>query len=150
VSRTHSRGRNFPRSLALCRLSLVQWADTNNEERLFNLAAKTRQGHLCKHLPAPPRRTPLYAIARQTDASIGNPSDLEPTLIALPSEKRNQVMLVLESVESRATTRADQELADAARLVRNVARRVWKHQDLDKSMYPWSESSGQEAITFRR
>ena len=68
----------------------------------------------------------LYAMARQTDASLGNPSDLEATLIALPSENRSQVMLVLESVESRATTRADQELADAARLVRNVAGRVWQ------------------------
>jgi hypothetical protein len=92
----------------------------------------------------------LYAMARQTDASLGNPSDLEATLIALPSEKRNQVMLVLESVESRATTRADQELANAARLVRNIAGRVWKHQDLDKSVYPWSESLSQEAIAFRR
>jgi len=91
----------------------------------------------------------LYAMARQTDASIGNPSDLEATLIALPSEKRNQVMLVLESVESRATTRADQELANAARLMRNVAGRVWKHQDLDKAVNPWSESLGQEAIAFR-
>jgi hypothetical protein len=44
----------------------------------------------------------LYAMARQTDASLGNPSDLEATLIALPSENRSQVMLVLESVESRA------------------------------------------------
>jgi hypothetical protein len=68
----------------------------------------------------------LYAMARQTDASLGNPSDLETTLIALPPENRSQVMLVLESVESRATTRADQELADAARLVRNVAGRVWQ------------------------
>jgi hypothetical protein len=68
----------------------------------------------------------LYAMARQTDASLGNPSDLEATLIALPSENRSQVLLVLESVESRATTRADQELADAARLVRNVAGRVWQ------------------------
>jgi hypothetical protein len=68
----------------------------------------------------------LYTMARQTDASLGNPSDLETTLIALPSEKRSQVLLVLESVESRATTRADQELADAARLVRNVAGRVWQ------------------------
>jgi hypothetical protein len=68
----------------------------------------------------------LYAMARQTDASLGNPSDLETTLIALPSENRSQVLLVLESVESRATTRADQELADAARLVRNVAGRVWQ------------------------
>ncbi|MBM1172218.1 hypothetical protein [Microvirga arabica] len=73
----------------------------------------------------------LYAMARQTDASLGSPSDLEATLIALPSENRSQVMLVLESVESRATTRADQELADAARLVRNIAGRVWKHQGLD-------------------
>jgi hypothetical protein len=68
----------------------------------------------------------LYTMARQTDASLGNPSDLETTLIALPSEKRSQVLLVLESVESRATTRADQELADAARLVRNVAGQVWQ------------------------
>ena len=28
----------------------------------------------------------LYTMARQTDASLGNPSDLETTLIALPSE----------------------------------------------------------------
>jgi hypothetical protein len=49
----------------------------------------------------------LYTMARQTDASLGNPSDLETTLIALPSEKRSQVLLVLESVESRATIRAD-------------------------------------------
>ena len=75
----------------------------------------------------------LYAMARQTDASLGNPSDLEATLIALPSENRSQVMLVLESVESRATSRADQELADAARLVRNVAGRVWQRHQPDKA-----------------
>jgi hypothetical protein len=75
----------------------------------------------------------LYAMARQTDASLGNPSDLEATLIALPSENRSQVMLVLESVESRATSRADQELADAARLVRNVAGRVWQPHRPDKA-----------------
>jgi hypothetical protein len=91
----------------------------------------------------------LYAMARQTDTSLGNPSDLEATLIALPSERRNQVMLVLESVESRAAIRADQELANAARLVRNVAGRVWKHQDRDKSVYRWSESSGRDAIAVR-
>ena len=72
-------------------------------------------------------------MARQTDASLGNPSDLEATLIALPFEKRSQVMLVLESVESRATSRADQELADAARLVRNVAGQVWQHHRPDKA-----------------
>ena len=75
----------------------------------------------------------LYAMARQTDASLGKPSDLEATLIALPSEDRSQVMLVLESVESRATSRADQELADAARLVRNVAGRVWQRRRPDKA-----------------
>jgi hypothetical protein len=76
----------------------------------------------------------LYAMARQTDASLGNPSDLEATLIALPSENRSQVMLVLESVESRATSRADQELADAARSIRNVASQVWQHQRPDKAL----------------
>ena len=75
----------------------------------------------------------LYAMARQTDASLGNPSDLEATLIALPSENRNQVLLVLESVESRAITRADLELAEAARLVRKVAGRVWQHHRPDKA-----------------
>jgi hypothetical protein len=75
----------------------------------------------------------LYTMARQTDASLGNPSDLETTLIALPSENRSQVLLVLESVESRASSRADQELAGAARLVRNVAGRVWQHPRPDKA-----------------
>ena len=75
----------------------------------------------------------LYTMARQSDASLGNPSDLETTLIALPFEKRSQVMQVLESVESRATSRADQELADAARLMRNVAGRVWQSTRPDKA-----------------
>jgi len=91
----------------------------------------------------------LYAMARQTDATLGNPSDLEATLMALPTEKRSQVMLVLESVESRATVRADQELADAARLVREAAGRVWMHKEPDRAAFYWSDSSGQEAIAFR-
>lgn len=40
---------------------------------------------------------------------------------------------MLESVESRATSRADQELADAARLVRNVAGQVWQRHRPDKA-----------------
>src|SRR3712207_5687487 len=75
----------------------------------------------------------LYAMARQTDASLGNPSDLEATLIALPSGNRNQVLLVLEGVESNAMSRADLELAEAARLVRNVADRIWQHHRPDKT-----------------
>jgi hypothetical protein len=90
----------------------------------------------------------LYAMARQTDASLGNLSDLEPTLIALPSEKRNQVSWCWRAWRA-APRRADQELANAARLVRNVAGRVWKHQDLDKAVNQWSASSRQEAIAFR-
>ncbi|PVE25962.1 hypothetical protein DC522_01610 [Microvirga sp. KLBC 81] len=69
----------------------------------------------------------LYAMARQTAPSLGDPSDLEATLTALPSENRSQVMLVLESVESRAQARADAELAEAARMVRYAANRVWVH-----------------------
>jgi hypothetical protein len=84
----------------------------------------------------------LYSMARQTDASLGNPSDLEATLIALPPEKRSQVMLVLESVESRATARADQELADAARLVRKAAGRAWNHQRTDTSAIPLMREPG--------
>jgi hypothetical protein len=37
-------------------------------------------------------------------------------------------MLVLESVESRATARVDQELTEAARAVQNAAERVWASQ----------------------
>jgi hypothetical protein len=70
----------------------------------------------------------LYAMARQTDPSLGNPSDLEAMLIALPFDKRSQVLLVLESVENRAQARADEELAEAARAVRRVAGRVWEPQ----------------------
>jgi hypothetical protein len=70
----------------------------------------------------------LYAMARHRDVPLGAPSDLEATLIALPCDKRTQVMLVLESVESRATARADQELAEAARAVQNAAERVWTSQ----------------------
>lgn len=67
----------------------------------------------------------LYAMARQAGSSLGVPSDLEATLTALPSANRSQVMLVLESVESRAQARADAELAEAARAVRITAKRVW-------------------------
>ncbi|MBQ0820805.1 hypothetical protein KBI52_11370 [Microvirga sp. HBU67558] len=70
----------------------------------------------------------LYAMARQTDPSLGNPVDLEASLTALPTESRNQVMLVLESVESRAQARTDVELAEAARTVRQAAGRVWAHE----------------------
>ncbi|EIM26310.1 hypothetical protein [Microvirga lotononidis] len=70
----------------------------------------------------------LYAMARQTDPSLGDPADLDASLTALPTENRSQVMLVLESVESRAQTRADVELAEAARMVRHAARRVWAHE----------------------
>lgn len=77
----------------------------------------------------------LYAMARQLDAPVGDSPDLEATLTALPSENRNQVMLVLESVESRATARADEELAEAARAVRNAAGRVWAHQAGDRPRY---------------
>jgi hypothetical protein len=70
----------------------------------------------------------LYALARQTDPWLGDPADLEASLTALPTENRGQVMLVLESVESRAQARADAELAEAARVVRHAARRVWAHE----------------------
>ena len=70
----------------------------------------------------------LYAMARHRDVPLGAPSDLEAILIALPCDKRTQVMLVLESVERQATARADQELAEAARAVPNAAERVWTSQ----------------------
>lgn len=70
----------------------------------------------------------LYAMARQTDPSLGDPADLEASLTALPAENRGQVMLVLESVESRAEARADEELAEAARTVRHAAKQVWSHE----------------------
>jgi len=84
----------------------------------------------------------LYAMARQTDASLGDPSDLEATLMALPTEKRSQVMLVLESVESRASARSDQELADAARLVRKAAGRAWNHHRTDTTALPLMREPG--------
>ena len=68
----------------------------------------------------------LYAMARQMDPARQSSSDLEDTLVALPAERRPQVMLVLESVESRAQARADDELAEAARAVRNAANRAWR------------------------
>jgi hypothetical protein len=70
----------------------------------------------------------LYAMARQVGSSVGTPSDLEATLHALPSANRGQVILVLESVESRAQARADTELAEAARTVRITANRVWAQE----------------------
>jgi len=70
----------------------------------------------------------LYAMARQTDPSLEEPADLEASLTALPSENRSQVILVLESVESRAQARADAELAEAARMVRQAAGRVWARE----------------------
>ncbi len=77
----------------------------------------------------------LYAMARQMDPSLGDPADLEASLTALPTENRSQVILVLESVESRAEARADAELAEAARAVRNVARRIWAGQGQDERRY---------------
>lgn len=75
----------------------------------------------------------LYAMARHAEPALGDPSDLEATLTALPSEHRNQVMLVLESVESRAEARADDDLAEAARMVRQAAGRIWAHAGYDSS-----------------
>jgi len=67
----------------------------------------------------------LYAMARQRGTSLADPSDLEATLIGLPSANRSQVMLVLESVESRAVARDDEDLAEAARAIRETAGQVW-------------------------
>lgn len=69
---------------------------------------------------------------------LGDPFDLEATLAALPFENRNQVMLVLESVESRAEARADEELAEAARMIRHAAGRVWAREDYGSCRCAWT------------
>jgi len=117
---------------------LVLRDEETNEERLLKQAAGNAQGHPMDATPqtSQPEASRaftiilerLYAMARQVGSPVGTPSDLEATLTALPLGSRSKVMLVLESVESRAQDRADAELAEAARAIRNAAYRVWRQK----------------------
>ena len=57
-----------------------------------------------------------------------SPADesVEATLLAVPENKRERVLLVLEALHGRArNTNTDEALATAARLVQNAALELW-------------------------
>jgi hypothetical protein len=80
----------------------------------------------------------LHAMARGSGALPDERADLKAILLGMPGENRSQILLVLESLESRARVRDDEGMAQAARLVRNAADQVWAEQREDDLLEPSS------------